>query len=303
MVTPLADRDRLDTGGLERLIEHILGGGVHGLFVLGSTGEGPSLSPELWTEVVRQSCARVAGRVPVLVGISHTCFSTTLRLASLAKEAGAAGLVLAPPYYLFAGQPDLLAYLEHLLPQLPLPVLLYNAPIFTKLSFQPETVRRALGLPNLVGLKDSSGDRMYFHHLRYAVRDHPEFSLFTGPEELLADTIAVGGHGGVCGGANVWPRLYVGLYNAAVAGDRARTMALLDLVMQVNETMYRVGTSPSHYIREFKCALSIMGICQEVTAEPYQPFTADERESVRKCLEQLASVDPVMCYQVAPSRR
>ena len=132
------------------------------MFVLGSTGEGTSLSPELWTEVVRRSCAQVAGRVPVLVGVSHTCFSTTLRLAEVAREGGASGLVLAPPYYLVAGQSDLLAYLEHLLPQLPLPVLLYNAPSFTKLSFQPETVRRALGLPNLVGLKDSSGAQNLF---------------------------------------------------------------------------------------------------------------------------------------------
>jgi 4-hydroxy-tetrahydrodipicolinate synthase len=286
------------------LIEHILGGGVHGLFVLGSTGEGPSLSLELWAEVLRQSCARVAGRVPVLVGISHTCFSTTLRFASLAKEAGASGLVLAPPYYLFAGQPDLLAYLEHLLPQLPLPVLLYNAPSFTKLSFQPETVRRALGLPNLVGLKDSSGDRIYFHHLRFALRDHPEFSLLTGPEELLVDTLAAGGHGGVCGGANVWPQLYVGLYNSVNSGDRERTRTLHDIVMRVNSTVYRVGISPSHLIREFKCALSIMGICQDLMAEPFQRFTAEERENMRRCLEELASLDPiVMSYRVAPSGR
>ena len=294
MVTPLAGPDRLDPSGLERLIEHILGGGVHGLFLLGSTGEGPSVPPDLWAEVVRQSCAQVAGRVPVLVGISHTCFSTTLRLAEQASDAGAAGLVLAPPYYLWAGQSDILAYLEHLLPRLPLPVLIYNVPVLTKISFEPETVRKALGIPNLVGLKDSSGDRIYFHHVRFAVREHPEFSLLTGPEELLVDTLAAGGHGGVCGGANVWPQLYVGLYKAAMSGDRKRADRLHDIVLHINSTVYRVGKSPSHVIREFKCALSLMGICQDWVAEPYQRFTVEEREGMRRCLEHLASLDPIV---------
>lgn len=179
-----------------------------------------------------------------------------------------------------------------MLPQLPLPVLLYNAPSFTKLSFHPEAVPRALGLPNQVGLKDISGDRIYFHHLRFALRDHPEFSLLTGPEELLADTLAVGGHGGVCGGANVWPQLYVGLYNAVISGDPERAGTLQNLVMHVNTTVYRVGKSASHLIRELKCVLSIMGICQDLMAEAFQRFTTEERENMRRCLEQLASLDP-----------
>src|SRR3972149_2815409 len=120
MVTPLLDRDTLDVAGLERLIEHILAGGVHGLFVLGTTGEAPSLSYARRFELIERVCAQVQWRVPVLVGITDTSFVESVRIACKAKEAGAQAVVLAPPYYFPAGQPELLEYLQHLTPELPL---------------------------------------------------------------------------------------------------------------------------------------------------------------------------------------
>ncbi len=97
MVTPLLDRDTLDVAGLERLIEHILSGGVHGLFILGTTGEAPSLSYRLRYELIERVCRQVKGRVPVLVGITDTCFTESLNTANKARDAGAQAVVLAPP--------------------------------------------------------------------------------------------------------------------------------------------------------------------------------------------------------------
>src|SRR5437667_11876449 len=95
MVTPRRDRDTLDVAGVERLIEHILAGGVQGLFILGSTGEAPSLSYRLRRELIERTCRQVAGRVPVLVGITDTAFIESVNLAGAAAEAGAQALVLA----------------------------------------------------------------------------------------------------------------------------------------------------------------------------------------------------------------
>ncbi|MHC4569171.1 MAG: dihydrodipicolinate synthase family protein, partial [Planctomycetota bacterium] len=89
LVTPLLDRDTLDTAGLERLIEHVLAGGVHGLFILGTTGEAPSLSYRLRYEVIDRVCGQVAGRVPVLVGITDTSFVESANIARKAEDAGA----------------------------------------------------------------------------------------------------------------------------------------------------------------------------------------------------------------------
>ncbi len=156
LITPLHSRDALDVAGLERLVEHVLAGGVHGLFVLGTTGEAPSLSYRLRRELIERVCRQVAGRVPVLVGITDTAFVEAVHLAQFAAEAGAQALVLAPPYYFPNSQPELLEYVQHLAPELPLPLFLYNMPTHTKTIFDVETVRCAMEIPNIVGLKDSS---------------------------------------------------------------------------------------------------------------------------------------------------
>src|SRR5271154_1005367 len=143
MITPLRGRDELDLAGLERLIEHLLAGGVSGLFILGTTGEGPSLSYSLRRELINHVSRVVNRRVPILVGITDTSFVESVRVAGFAADAGAYAVVLAPPYYLPEAQPELQEYLDHLLPELPLPLFLYNMPALTKVTFEMDTIRRA----------------------------------------------------------------------------------------------------------------------------------------------------------------
>lgn len=290
MVTPLLDRDSLDIPGLERLTEHILGGGVHGLFILGTTGEAPSLSYHLRYELIERVCGLVKGRVPVLVGITDTSFTESVNTAVKARDAGAAAVVLAPPYYIPVGQPELLEYLKHLTPELPLPLFLYNMPSYTKAVFEPQTVRAAAEIEGIAGLKDSSGDMAYFHQLQSQLKDHPDFSLLTGHEELLAEAISAGGHGGVCGGGNFVPGLYVDLYNAARSRDLTAVETLHKKVMQISTTIYRVGHFESSYLKGLKCTLSCMGICSDFLAEPFHRFRSPERDIIRRHLEELGIV-------------
>ncbi len=287
VVTPLLDRDTLDVAGLERLIAHILAGGVHGLFILGTTGETPSLSHRLRHELIERVCAQVAGRVPVLVGITDTSFVESVELSHKAAQVGAQALVLAPPYYFSTGQPELLEYLEHLLPELPLPLFLYNSPNRPKPAFDPQTVRAAADKPGIVGLKDSSTNMIYFHHLQFVLADRPDFTLLMGPEQLMADAVLSGAHGGVCGGANLWPRLYVDLYEAARAKDLARVAPLHQMVMRLCTTIYSVGQYESSFLKGLKCALSCLGICSDFVAEPFHRFREPQRQIVRQYLEEL----------------
>jgi len=291
IITPLADRDRLDTAGLERLVEHILGGGAGGLFVLGTTGEAPSLSHALRRELIDRTCTLVGGRVPVLVGITDTSFVESVQMAGRAADAGATAVVLAPPYYFPAGQPELLEYLHHITPELPLPLYLYNMPSHTKLDFEPDTVRAAADIPGIVGIKDSSGNMVYFHRLQGLLADRPDFSLLVGPEELLGETVLLGGHGGVCGGANIWPQLYVDLYNAAVTKDLPVVASLHETVMRISSTIYSVGRYGSSIIKGIKCSLALMGICDDFLAEPFHRFRDVERETIRKHLTDLGLLE------------
>ncbi len=285
MITPLNGRDELDYIGLERLIEHILIGGVDGLFILGTTGEAPSLSYRLRRELIERTCHLVNGRVPVLVGITDTSFIESVNLACHAATVGADAAVLAQPYYFPAGQAELLEYLEHLVPELPLPLFLYNMPSHTKLVFEPETVYRALSIPGISGLKDSSGNMIYFHRLQSFLCNHPDFTLLIGPEELLGETVLLGGHGGVSGGANLFPELYVALYQAALMGDRNRVAQLHNIVMQISNTIYSTGHYGSSIIKGIKCALSLQNICSDFMAEPFHRFREPERFQIQEHLE------------------
>jgi len=291
MVTPLLDRDTLDVAGLERLIEHILAGGVHGLFILGTTGEAPSLSYRLRYELIERVCAQVKKRVPVLVGITDTSFVESVNITNKAKDAGAQAVVLAPPYYFPAGQAELLEYLKHLTPELPLSLFLYNMPSYTKLVFEPKTVRAAAAITGIVGIKESSGDMVYFRQLLSLLKKQPDFSLLIGQEELLAEAVLAGAHGGVCGGANLAPRLYVDLYNAAYSKDLPAVESLRRKVMQISTSIYSVGKYESSYLKGLKCALSCMGICSDFLAEPFHRFRRAERKVIRRHLEELGIME------------
>lgn len=290
MLTPLKDRDTLDAAGLERLIEHILAGGVHGLFILGTTGEGPSLSYRLRRELIQQTCTMVRQRVPVLVGITDTSFVESVSLARHSANAGADAVVLAPPYYMPEGQPELREYLEHLLPELPLPLFLYNMPPLTKVPFEMETVRWAIDRPGIVGMKDSSGSMSYVNQLITLRRQRPEWTVLVGPEELLAESVLMGGDGGVNGGANFFPRLYVALYEAARIGDLPRARELQRRVQQVVAQIYRVGKHPSAVVKGIKCAAACLGLCDDFMAEPFHKFRAPERQKIEQAMEDLKSL-------------
>lgn len=286
LVTPLLDRDTLDADGLERLIQHVLQGGVHGIFILGTSGEAPSLSYRLRYELIEQTCSLVNGRVPVLVGITDAAFVESVNVARHAAEAGAQAVVLAPPYYFPAGQPELIEYLSHLAPELPLPLFLYNMPSHTKLVFESNTIHAATKIPGIVGIKDSSCDMVYLHRLQCVLKDKPDFSLLVGPEELLAESILLGAHGGVNGGANLFPELYVRLYEAALAGDRKKVASLHAIVMQISMTIYSVGKYGSSLIKGMKCALNLKGIINaDFLAEPFHRFRKREREEIQRRLE------------------
>jgi 4-hydroxy-tetrahydrodipicolinate synthase len=287
MVTPLRDRDELDVAGLEKLIEHILSGGVSGLFILGTTGEGPSLSYRLRRELIGRVCKQVKDRVPVLVGITDTAFVESVNLARHSAEVGASALVVAPPYYLPEAQPELQEYLDHLVTELPLPLFIYNMPALTKVHFELDTVRRALDEPRIIGLKDSSGDLAYFKDAAELIRQRPDWSLLIGPEEKLLDSLQLGGFGGVSGGANLFPKLYVKLVEAHRAGNLACAQELQKQIQRVSDSFYRIGKYSSSIIKGIKCALACQGVCDDFMAEPFHRFRAEEREQVKTRLREV----------------
>lgn len=287
LITPLKDMDELDVGGLERLVDHVLSGGISGIFVLGTTGEFSGLSYRLRYELVQRVCQQVAGRVPVLAGITDTSIRESIILAEKAGEYGATAVVAAPPYYYPTGQPELIEYYEKLVHHINLPLFLYNMPLHTKTILEPATVHTISAEDKVVGLKDSSANMAYFRLLQFAMKDHPDFKLFVGPEEILADAVVLGADGGVNGGSNLFPGLYVELYNAAVSKDYDRIKTLQEKVLFISSHIYSVGRFSSSYMKGLKCALSIMGICDDYMTDPFHRFRKQEREKIAEALKNI----------------
>lgn len=281
MVTPLDQDLNLDQEGLGRLVEHLIAGGVHGIFLLGTTGEAPNLPYDVRFAVIEQTCKLAGTRVPVIVGITDTSHKDAIRMAAKSYESGALAVVAAPPYYFQVSQADLLNYFKRLALESPLPLFLYNAPLNTHHLIEVDTVIQLAAESNVAGLKDSGLNMGYFHAVREGVRDRADFSLLVGPDDLLAEAVLLGAHGGMAGGSNVWPRLFVALYEAAASGDMSRVVALQQHAMRFDIAVYR-SANP---LRGLKCALSVLGICSTDMTPPLQSYSQKERDQVEKYLQ------------------
>lgn len=284
--TPLAGRDQLDHAALERLIERMVVGGVHGLFILGTCGEAAALSVRLRREVVERVTRQVAERIPVLVGVSDTSLVDAVAAAKHAADAGADAVVATTPYYVPLEQSELLDFFRAVHDESPLPLYLYNMPGLTKTWISLDVVRAAMDLPNVRGLKDSSGDLGYFREVANELPRRPDWSLLVGPEGLMVDALALGGHGCVGGGANVWPQLFVALHDAVTRGDLPE-VERLQLQLNALAIIYDDGQYGACAIRGIKCALSILGICDERMAASFRPSPPERRAAISARLEEL----------------
>jgi 4-hydroxy-tetrahydrodipicolinate synthase len=123
----------------------------------------------------------------------------------------------------------------------------------------------------------------------HAFADRPEFALFVGPEEMMGESVLMGAHGGVNGGANMFPELYVALYNAAAAKDINNVRRLHAQVMQVSASIYNVGSFGSSYLQGVKAGLSALGICSDVLATPFQKFDPAQKEKITQAIQRLKS--------------
>lgn len=289
VITPLISNTTIDVQGLEKLIEHLVTGGVHGIFILGTTGEAPSLSHKLREEFIKRTCDLVNHRIPVMVGITDTSFESSIEIAEYSQKVGADAVVVAPPYYIPISQDEMMDYLENLIPRLPLPLMLYNMPSYTKLHLTIKTVVAAKEL-GAIGIKDSSGDMLYLFSLIEEFKKSPEFSIITGTELFMPETIMQGGHGAIAGGANMFPKLFVDLYDASIAKDFEKITVLRDKVMRIYNTIYSVGKYTSRYLKGTKCALSALGICNDYVALPLRKFEGEDKQKIEQYILEFKGV-------------
>ncbi len=288
MVTPLDADRRLDKPGVKNMVNHLLKGGVDGIFLLGTTGEGPHLSYAIREALVKETCRLVKGRVPVLVGVTETDLEDALAFAKACKRHGAAAVVAAPPYYFKLTQAECVAWFAELADRSPLPVVVYDMPAHTDTVIEPATIVKLAAHPNIVAMKDSSSVIALFNKFRLALEPFAEkFSLFMGPDEAMGEAVMLGAHGGVCTGANLWPAAFKALYLAAKAGDVAKVAKLQRFTTMSSYLLYGLGAGQIGFLKGVKAALAEMGLVQNVLTSPFAPFAGKELASVKKALKTL----------------
>ena len=282
--TPLLNFDKIDLDGLNNLIEFLIREGVSGISVLGHTGEERCLDYVTRKKMISETCRIVDGRVPVFVSISDTSFNESYVLAGFANDCGAAAMVFSPPYYLSTGQAELIEFYDELLKAICLPIILYNIESATNVKIEPSTILELKKNKKIVGLKDSSADIIYLKRVADMVKEeNQDFKLYFGKEELLFETMMLGGNGGFAGGANLFPKLYIKLYDAIKQGDFATYKALQAILMDVNTTIFSIGHYHSSYLKGIKCALNIMGIINDdYLAPPFHKFNEPERVRIKE---------------------
>lgn len=287
VVSPMKSAEQLDVEAVDRIVEHLVQGGASGLFVLGTTGEGPSLTYQMRYEMVERTCEQVKGRVPVLVGVTDTSLGESVALAEHAASCGAAAIVAAAPFYFDVSQAALESWFRELADRSPLPVMLYNMPSCVGVTLDAGIVDSLSHHPNVAGIKDSGGDWSYFQELCGRHRNRQDFVIFMGPEELLAEAVAAGANGGVCGGANLLPQVYSRLYLAALKSNRTEIAYWKQAIADMFASVYRDDDQRMKLIPGLKLAMEECGLCSSIVAPPLTPVTESHAQRIRNSIPRL----------------
>ncbi|HZT97844.1 MAG TPA: dihydrodipicolinate synthase family protein [Chloroflexota bacterium] len=220
LVTPVSATEELDPDSLIHLVDFQLSSGVHGLWVMGTTGEFAAFDEDERAEAVRVVVKRAAGRVPVIANISDASTRLVLRHLHRAESAGADAVAVTPPYYFPHSQAELLQHYRAVRSAAQLPVFIYNIPQTVRVSLALQTAVTLAREGAVAGIKDSQNDLEWFRQLTLeAVREGWPFSAFAGTRHLIDAAVLAGAAGAIPSIANAFPELCVEVYERSVAGD------------------------------------------------------------------------------------
>jgi dihydrodipicolinate synthase/N-acetylneuraminate lyase len=278
LVTPLTADRQLDEAGLRRFIEYVLAGGVHGIVVLGSSGEAALLHPDVRRRVVDVAVETVNGRAAVVAGTGEPGTALCVESTRAAQRAGADAAIVVPPYYYPLDQEAVKRHYRAVC-EVGLPLLAYHIPSMTKISIEAATMLALAEEEVLCGFKDSAGNFGYYQQIVDGTRKLADFAALQGSDALLYSGMAFGGDGAVSVASQVFPKVMVALYDAARAGDWARARAL-HRQFQRNSAVVGPGWIPA-----IKGALSALGICGPTVAAPNLPWDEEKLAAQRQRIE------------------
>ena len=252
-ITPFKD-GAIDEASLRRLIDHLVEGGATGLVPCGTTGESATLSHDEHIAVIRTTVDQAAGRVPVIAGIGTNDTRETISLLDRTEELDVAGYLVVCPYYNRPNQEGILEHFRAVSEGTDRPILVYNIPVRTGRNIEVSTVAELSRIPNIVGIKDASGD---INQAMSIIARTKNFSVLSGEDHLLFSTCCLGGHGGIMASAHVLPGEFLELFEATRRGELAEARRLHYHLLPLVRVMFKEpNPAPA------KAAMKLLGVIE-----------------------------------------
>lgn len=278
VVTPYRDDFSLNEEALAANVEHLIGAGVHGLIVAGTTGEYYAQSPEERIDLMGRMKALIGDRVPLIVGTGAMRTEDSVAYAEAAKAAGADALLVATPPYAYPTGREIALHALAIDRAANLPVMLYNYPGRMSVNMDEECLDRLGRSPNFCAIKESSGDPNRLHML---ARDYPHIALSCGMDDQALEFFAWGARSWVCAGSNFAPEAHIALYQAcAVEGDFTKGRAIMSAMLPLMRVLEQGGK----FVQCIKHGLTMRGIAAGPPRKPLQPLNKDDKRELEEVI-------------------
>jgi len=250
-VTPFKDGE-IDEPSLRKLVDYLVGGGATGLVPCGTTGESATLSHDEHIEVIRVAVEQAAGRIPIIAGIGTNDTRETIGLLERAEMLDVQGYLIVCPYYNRPNQEGIIEHFRAVAEVTDRPIVIYNIPARTGRNIEVNTVSDLARIPNVLGIKDASGD---INQAMSIIARTKNFSMLSGEDHLLFPICCLGGQGGIMASAHVLPGLFLEMVEAAAAGDLAEARRLHYHLLPLVKVMFKEpNPAPA------KAAMKLMGV-------------------------------------------
>ncbi|ASB89557.1 4-hydroxy-tetrahydrodipicolinate synthase [Bacillus sonorensis] len=270
MVTPFDKNENIDFQKLSKLIDYLLKNGTDSLVVAGTTGESPTLSEEEKIALIQYSVKEAAGRVPVIAGTGSNNTKASIKLTKKAEEAGADAVMLVTPYYNKPSQEGMYRHFRAIAEETSLPVMLYNVPGRTAASLAPETAIRLAEIPNIVAIKEASGD---LEAITKIIAETPEdFAVYSGDDSLTLPVLSVGGRGIVSVASHVIGPEMQQMIKHYMNGETQQAALIHQKLLPLMKGLF-AAPNPS----PLKTALQLKGLDVGSVRLPLIPLNEDER--------------------------
>ncbi|MEA5032761.1 MAG: 4-hydroxy-tetrahydrodipicolinate synthase [Sphaerochaeta sp.] len=280
MVTPLTQDYKVNEPALRKMIDYFIKGGVHGLFVVGTSGEFYGFSPEERRSIFEITVDEAKGRIPVYAGANGITTREAVELTQLAEDCKVDAVSVLTPMFISVTQQELYDHYVSIAQSTSLPMLMYNNVTKTNVNISADTVARLSEIKNIVGVKDSSGDFTLTGEYIRKTRGK-EFSVLCGRDTLIHACLCYGGHGAITACANIAPRLMADIYDKYIAGDVAGSLEAQFLSAPIRMA-FNLGSFPT----VLKESLQLLGIDAGPSFAPVGTMSTENRELLKKALKE-----------------